>query len=316
MGNVVNPVRSGYTFVRWQCAKDGTRLADLLAANAVVTGSRTFLAIWSPDVIGDSDGGGDDGRWEPAPTPTPQPPAPDTEASRREAFLIGSDGRLRPHDDITRAEIATIFFRLIPKEARYEHWRQTNPFADVAREQWFNNAVSTATNAGIFVGLPEGHFAPHQTMTRGELAAVIVRFMEAQTAETGSTGNQFNDIAGHWASAYINAAAANGWVEGPHGLGGAFYPNQPVSRAEAAAMISRLFGRFAETPEQLRPDTQSWADNANEAAWYFLYMQWASHSYTYARSECGTYKTQISITPPRDWSVLERPDSRPSSNPG
>jgi len=83
-------------------------------------------------------------------------------------------GLIHPNANVTRAEVATIFFRLITDEARTAYWKQENPFSDVAIQNWFNNAISTVSNTGVFSGLPDGSFAPNQTITRAEMTAVMV----------------------------------------------------------------------------------------------------------------------------------------------
>ena len=231
----------------------------------------------------------------------------------RQAYLIGSgNGQINPNGNITRAEVATIFFRLISDGERAEFWTQQNPFPDVAINDWFNNAVSTTTNMDLFQGVGDGTFAPNRTITRAELATVIVRFM-AVADNTPPVQNQFNDIAGHWAGDYINLAAANGWVNGIQGLGGPFQPDRPITRAEVAAMVNRIFHRLPETRNDLLPNMRAWMDNLNPDRWFYLHMQAASNSYTYVMKENGINETWIEIRAPRDWTVLERPDSRPGN---
>jgi len=224
------------------------------------------------------------------------------------AYLIGyEDGTVRPRNNITRAEIATIFFRFMSDGDRASRWTQMNPYSDVALQQWFNNAVSTTTNADMFIGFPDGTFRPNSAITRAELAAVIARMMGV----TDSGSPLFNDIDGHWAQGYINAAAQNGWAVGYEGLGGRFLPNQPITRAEAAAMINRVFGRLPEDSEDLLPGMLTWPDNANPNAWYYLYIQEATNSHTYVMKANGINETWEELIQPRPWVLLERPDSRP-----
>jgi len=241
----------------------------------------------------------------------PEPPI-EEDRLERQAFLIGSNqGQINPRANITRAEVATIFFRLLTDEARYDYWEQSNSFSDVALDNWFNNAVSTMTNAGVFRGLPNGSFAPNQTITRGEVAATLVRFMDVEIDDSHSTESQFSDVAEHWASAYINIAAENAWVQGYDD--GTFRPNQPITRAETAAMVNRVFERLVESAGDLHPDMLTWSDNINQNAWYFLYMQSASNSYAYEwREDDSEFKRWIDIIEPRDWTVLERPTSHPN----
>jgi len=167
------------------------------------------------------------------------------------------------------------------------------------------------TNANVFYGFPDGSFAPNQTITRAEMAAVIVRFMD-EMEDANLLGNHFNDIAGHWAVEYINAAAVNGWVEGPQGLGGAFQPDRPITRAETAAMINRISGRLQERTADLLPNMVTWPDNANVNAWYYFYVQSATNSYRFRwRGANNAFEQWITIIPVRNWAVLERPDARP-----
>ena len=233
----------------------------------------------------------------------------------RQAFMIGRpDGLIHPHDSVERAEIATIFFRMISDELRTEYWVQDNPYDDVPLEAWFNNAVSTMHNFGLFEGIGNNMFAPRQELTRGELAVLLVRFMERNEFglfSVASDEDQFNDILGHWARDYINRAAIAGWLSGPEGIGGPFNPSETTTRAEVAAIISRIFRRLVECPAGLLPNMITWPDNANEGAWYYLYMQSATNSYTYEWNACGMFKTWRTIIEPRDWSVLESPDSTP-----
>ena len=123
--------------------------------------------------------------------------------------------------------------------------------------------------------------------------------------------NQFDDITGHWAAGYINTAAINGWIKGPTGLNGSFYPDRPITRAETAAIVNRIFGRLQEHPEDLLPDMLTWPDNADVNAWYYLYIQSATNSYSFRwRGVDDRFEYWVAIIPPRDWAVLERPDSR------
>ena len=223
------------------------------------------------------------------------------------AYMIGDNyGNVRPNASITRAEVATIFFRLVTDDYRTQMWTQTNPFPDVQLNNWFNNAVSTMANAGVIVGMPDGSFQPQRAITRAEFAVAMTRFFEGLPTE-GT--NMFPDIADHWAAAEINAAARLGWVTGmPNGN---FEPNRPITRAEAAALINRILGRLPRTANDLLPGMVTWADNANTNAWYYLHIQEATNSNEFVMQADGIHKTWTALLNPRDWQVLERPNSRP-----
>jgi len=282
------PTRIGWDFRGWRESGTGPLLSREAVGALVVTAPRTFIAQW-------------DLHWNPGP-----------DLPERQAYLIGAgNGLIRPNANVTRAEVATMLFRLITDEARAAYWAQENPFSDVALQDWFNNAVSTMTDTGVFNGLPDGSFAPDQTITRAEMATVIVRFME-QMGGMNLLENHFTDISGHWAEEYINAAAVNGWVQGPDGLGGAFYPDRPLTRAEVAAMINRISGRLVERAEDLLPNMQTWPDNTDVDEWYYFYIQSATNSYTFQwRGAGNVFERWVTLIPARNWAVLERPDSRP-----
>jgi len=307
-----DPVRPGFIFQGWYLDPEGLLSYDF---DLSIEGDLLLYARWTP--MPPIDGGGGGG-WGPPQTPHhPHPPqippelepAPEPESARyHHSYLIGfTDGTIRPEAHVTRAQVATIFLRLMSDSDRADLWRQTNPYPDVVLEQWFNNAVSTTTNAGMFIGFPDGTFQPNRAITRAELAAAIARMIGV----TYNGNPMFNDIAGHWAQAYINAAANNGWVVGYEGIGGRFMPNQPITRAEAAAMINRVFERLPEGPDDLLPGMLTWSDNVNPNVWYYLYLQEASNSHRYVRKADDVHETWVELVPERPWVLLQRPESRP-----
>ena len=225
------------------------------------------------------------------------------------AYLIGyPDGFVRPNNNITRAEVATIFFRLISDESRINVWSQSNPFPDVILQNWFNNAISTLTNANLLYGYPDGYFRPNQAMTRAEFAALIVRIMGERGAMATAT-NSFTDVSGHWGEAYISVAYMLGWVQG-YG-DGTFRPDRFISRAEVAALVNRALNRLPENPSDLLPGMVVWPDNMNPDAWYYLYIQEATNSHYHKMKADGIHETWTELITPREWWRLERPNSDP-----
>ncbi|MCL2842650.1 MAG: S-layer homology domain-containing protein, partial [Oscillospiraceae bacterium] len=222
------------------------------------------------------------------------------------AYLIGfPDGTVGPRANITRAEVATIFFRLICDEYRIEIWSQENPFSDVALERWYNNSISTMANDGFLLGIPDGTFQPSRAITRGEFATIVSRFMNV----TYTGAYRFPDIDGHWAADAINAVAYVGWVLGyPDGT---FRPNAPITRSEVTAIVNRIFIRNLAEVDYLLYGLISWPDNANPNSWYYLHMKEAANSNHHDMLECGFYKMWTELIPPRDWAVLHHPNSRP-----
>ena len=227
------------------------------------------------------------------------------------AFMIGfaEDGTIRPQANITRAEVATIFFRLITDQHRANIWSQSNGFDDVDLPRWFNNPVSTMENGGLFAGIPLGaSFAPNQAATRAEFAAMVVNYLGLGHYRV-TDGHAFTDIEGHWAADAINVAFMQGWV---NGVGdGTFRPDQLITRAEVAALVNRALGRRPETADDLLPGMLTWPDNANPSAWYYLYIQEATNSNLHVMKDDGVHKTWTEIIAPRNWRSLERPYSSP-----
>jgi len=232
--------------------------------------------------------------------------APDTSAFFTEyhnAFLIGApDGTIRPHSNITRAEVVTVLFRLLNDEYRTEMWGQNNRFSDVNSSQWFNNAVSTLANAGIVSDAAGGAFRPNDAITRAEFSAMVARFFN----EAESKHGLFTDVDGTWAEGYINRIASFGWVQGAGD--GTFNPNANLTRAEAAAIINRMLNRVKSSADDLLPGRTRWPDMTNTNAWYYLYLQEATHSTEFERLPDGSLRW-TAILPDIDWTVLERPTS-------
>ncbi|MFR8430282.1 S-layer homology domain-containing protein [Evtepia sp.] len=265
-------------------------IPDLDDGAAAAHYTNTYHGSWIPPV-------------DPDPTPDPDPgDKPELNTEDHYAYIVGyEDGSVQPEGDITRAEVATIFFRLLTDESRDEFWSQTNDYTDVPADAWYNNAVSTLSNAGIIDGYEDGTFKPDGNITRAEFATIAVRFFEA----TYDGGDLFSDIAGHWAQDYINEAANAGIVDGyPDGT---FRPQQYITRAEAMTMVNRTIDRHPDA-DHLLEDMITWPDNP-ETAWYYEQVQEATNSHEYTMNtddEQNPYEIWTELLPNRDWSELEK----------
>ena len=240
--------------------------------------------------------------YHPPIRPPEDPDKPELNTEDHYAYIVGyEDGSIQPEGDITRAEVATIFFRLLTDESRNEYWSQTNPYSDVSADDWFNNAVSTLTNAGVLDGYEDGTFKPNGNITRAEFATITARFFEA----TYDGENLFPDIEGHWAQDYINEAANAGIVNGYED--GTFRPQQYITRAEAVTMVNRTIERHPDA-DHLLDDMITWPDNP-ETAWYYEQIQEATNSHEYTMNtddEQNPYEIWTKLLPNRDWSELEK----------
>lgn len=211
-------------------------------------------------------------------------------------YVVGySDGLVHPERNITRAEVASIFFRLLKDDVRSENLTDQNTFADVSADDWYNVAVSTMSDMGIVFGRTDYQFDPDAYITRAEFAAIAARF----DSESYSGDDLFTDIEGHWAENQINRAAEKGWITGyPDGT---FDPNRYITRAEAVTMINRVLNRMPEDEDALHEDMKVFVDNADANAWYYLAIQEATNSHEYEKDDDGVYETWTDVLPDRDW---------------
>lgn len=216
------------------------------------------------------------------------------------AYVIGyPDGTVHPNGQITRAEVATIFFRLLRDEVRDGAFTTSNSYSDVAYGKWYNNPISTMSALGIITGYPDGTFKPNKPITRAEFAAIAARFDETQSGKSAT----FSDVIGHWAAKEIGIAYYNDWIKGyPDGT---FKPDQNITRAEAMTLINRVLERKPESPADLLTNMNKWTDNMDTSKWYYLDVQEATNSHGYTRKTFN-YELWRQMLPDPDWSRYER----------
>ena len=216
------------------------------------------------------------------------------------AYIVGyPNGNVEPNGNITRAEVATIFFRLLTEKVRTANSTQSNSLSDVTRGQWFNHAVSTLSSMGIVKGHNDGTFAPNAPITRAEFAAIAARFDDKNT----DTSSKFTDIASHWAKNEIGIAANKGWINGyPDGT---FRPNQYITRAEAMTLVNRVLNRLPENSSDLLDSMIKWPDNSDASQWFYLAVQEATNSHYYKTKE-NKFEKWTKLRETRDWTELEK----------
>ena len=216
-------------------------------------------------------------------------------------YVIGyTDGTIRPSNNISRAEVATIFFRLLTDEARTQYDKTTSSFSDIKDGAWCCRAIATLTNMGIIKGYTDGSFQPNKSITRAELATIIARF-----AKLDVNTKTFSDITGHWAQKNIELAAGNGWINGY--TDGTFRPNKSIIRAETFAMINRVLDRQTENVSDLLPTSEMnmWSDNMNENAWYYKDVQEATNYHKCDRVGDSVYEKWTEKVPDIDWASYQ-----------
>ena len=261
------PTRESYTFTGWYADKALTQKITSVTMNSDKTVYASWVATGVPDMLN-----GDD----------------------HYAYVIGyPDGNVHPQGNISRAETATIFFRLLKAGTRDGNLTAENVFADVANGKWFNKAVSTMAKLGIVKGRSAETFAPDAPITRAEFAAICARFNTKPT----NTSNSFSDISGHWAEAEIERAVAFGWIAGyPDGT---FRPDTYITRAEAMTMINRVLCRMPQDEKDLLRTMVVWPDN-KPTDWYYLAVQEATNSHEFERKG-AVNETWTKLTSAPDW---------------
>lgn len=195
----------------------------------------------------------------------------------RPGFSDKDDGLVHPESDITRAEVAMIFYRLLNDDTRKEFENSRSAFKDVKQGDWYLTAVSTLARMGILKGRGNGYFDPKAPITRAEFAVICSRFDTLDEIE----GVKFSDVPKtYWAYKEIGSAAAKGWVEG---IGNdKFAPSALISRAEAVTLINRVLGR-ATTKFNINKNAgteKRWDDN-RVTDWYYWAIQEATNSHDY-----------------------------------
>ena len=292
----------GYVFIGWKDNSGSFYSTDDLLRLTIddeVTFTAQYVREDTPPIVDP------DPRPDPASDPdTEDQPEPDDGKEVPEllngenhfAYVIGyPDGGAHPLDQISRAEVASIFFRLLRDDVRDRNLRYENDFTDVSVDAWYNCPVSTMAGLGILYGHDDGTFDPTAPITRAEFAAICARFDDSAPDRTVT----FSDIDGHWAKEEIEHAAALGWINGyPDG---SFQPDQYITRAEAMSMINRMLLRQPKNVDDLLAGMNVWYDNLDTSKWYYLDVQEATNSHDFVYYD-GFYERWTRLTEDPDWS--------------
>ena len=242
------------------------------------TGFSPFALAWETDNGGSDTPGGND-PWYPPYNPGDDDKPSGLNTEDHFSYVVGyEDGMVKPQRSITRAEVATIFYRLLEDDVRDDYDTTRNNFSDVTSDSWYNQTVSTLASMGILKGYEDGTFRPNASITRAEFAAIATRFFE----ETGATyePGTFTDVTGsEWFAGAIMDAVNLGLIGGYED--GTVRPNNNITRAEACAIVNRTLGRVPDADHLLPEDVmKTWPDNP-ESAWFYADMQEATNGHEY-----------------------------------
>ena len=293
-------------FVNWTKKQEGTTDVSTVASTANLT-AQTFDAkggdvyTFTANFDRSSGGGGGSNRPKPPVVDIPDDVPTGLNGKDHYAYIIGyGNNDVRPQNNITRAEVATIFFRLLTDETREANMTKSNGYNDVKDGDWFCCAVSTLSKMGIIKGYEDGSFKPNDPISRAEFAAIAARF----DPDGDKTPATFADVTSHWAKDEISIAANHGWIKGYED--GSFKPDQKITRAETMTLVNRVLNRLPEAKDDLHKDMKTWVDNMDETAWYYLAVQEATNSH-YFKNKTGTkFEQWTDLRDTRDWSELEK----------
>ena len=195
------------------------------------------------------------------------------------AFLVGyTDGTFGPERNMTRAEVTTMFARLLTEQIEADK-TYSNTFSDVPKGYWAANYIGYMQQFGIITGYSDGSFRPDAPVTRAEFAAIASRF---EKLTEGS--KSFADVPDtYWAARYINFAATRGWVTGYSD--GTFKPENTITRAEVAAVTCRLLERSADQTyiRSHLKELRTFSD-VTESHWAYWYAMEAANGHDYTKS--------------------------------
>ena len=216
------------------------------------------------------------------------------------AYVYGyPDGTVRPNGTITRAEVTTIFYRLLTSARRDEIFTSENSFRDVNSSMWYNKATSSMAAGGYIQGYADGTFGANKPITRAEFVCLAARFA---TKTTGFAS--YTDVDnGHWAARSIAICASNGWVQGYED--GTFRPDQPITRAEAMTIINRMLGRGVSKGYVCKGAVR-YTDN-DPGSWNYFEVLEATNDHEYRNARPFEQWIRATILRSYDMDKYERP---------
>lgn len=153
----------------------------------------------------------------------------------RSAKLQGyGDGLLHEDDSLSRAQMATIVYRLLDDESVAALSVPSSSFTDVDASAWYAPFVLALADAGVVGGTGNGYFAPDSPTTWVQLLTVLGRFVERQ--ECALQHIRYDG----WARPAIETAVALGWIEDSAEI----VPDDVITRGEAVELINMVLKQY------------------------------------------------------------------------
>ena len=193
-------------------------------------------------------------------------------ATEHKAYIVGyNDGTFKPDSNMSRAEAAAIFARLIA-EAKGESISGKASFKDVDKNEWYAGYVGYLEKYDVINGYNDGTFKPDASVTRAEFVAMTVRYYDLFN-DVNKTGNtvKYTDVASsYWAYSDIAFAKNIGWLNGYSD--GSFRGDNDITRAEVVTVVNRATGRVADK-EYVKDNftkLNRFTDVTDSNMWYFF----------------------------------------------
>ena len=195
-----------------------------------------------------------------------------------ERYIKGyDDGTFKAENNITRAETAAIFARLLDLDVSVSD----TDYKDVPDGHWAGKYIRAVTLAGLMNGYTDGTFGPDDPITRAEFATIIARYFEIERNNAVTPLEiHFTDIVGSWAMSTIEEVRRMHIINGYED--GTFKPDAYILRSEAVTIINRMLYRGPiDNGAQIFPDV-------SEEHWYCGQVEEASRTHRYLINEDGS----------------------------
>ena len=202
-------------------------------------------------------------------------------ASEHKAYIFGyADGTFRPDNNMSRAEAAAIFARLI-SEQKNEKISGKATFKDISSKDWFAIEVGYLEKYGIIKGYSDNTFKPNESVTRAEFVAMTVRFNSLfNEVKKGSYTVKYTDVASnYWAYSDVAYAKHAGWLNGY--ADGTFKGDNAITRAEVVTVVNRATGRKADESYITKNVSilNKFMDIRNNSMWYYTDVMEAANTH-------------------------------------
>lgn len=214
-------------------------------------------------------------------------------ANEHKAYVVGyTDGTFQPDGDMTRAEAAAIFARLISEEKGEKISGTKNNFTDVKSNEWHAGYISYLEKYGIIKGYSDNTFRPDEAVTRAEFVSMTVRYYGLfDKVSYPANTTKYSDINGkHWAIKDISFAKNIGWLNGY--ADGTFRPDNNITRAEVVTVVNHATGRYADK-EYINKNLSvlnKFTDLRNNSHWgYYEIMEAANTHKAVSNSDTETW---------------------------